>query len=133
MISSNLATSRQCCDSDTNFTFANGQCHLLQSISFPTFLFVFIFFKTVFNSFFLLDRRGAYTIVRRDGGTNLGQRYGLSPKDVQQANLFYCGSAPRPTQRPRPTQPPRPTRSPTGKVDLFCTVFAPCLMETYVL
>merc|ERR1719167_912066 len=47
---------------------------------------------------------GGYTITRRDGGTNLGQRYGLSPRDVQQAKLLYCGNAPRPTNRP--THPP---------------------------
>lgn len=60
------------------------------------------------------NRRGVYTIKRKNGGTNLGQRYGLSPKDAQQAKLFYCGSAPRPTQPPRPTNPPRPTRPPPG-------------------
>lgn len=53
------------------------------------------------------NRRGVYTIRRKDGGTNLGQRYGLSPKDIKQANLFYCGKDPNPTQPPRPvTRPP---------------------------
>jgi len=47
---------------------------------------------------------GRYTITRRGGGTNLGQRYGLSPRDVQQARLLYCGKAPRPTNPP--TRPP---------------------------
>lgn len=58
------------------------------------------------------NRRGVYTMKSKDGGTNLGQRYGLSPKDIKQAKLFYCGKDPKPTQPPRPTNPPTPP--PTG-------------------
>ncbi|KAK3728947.1 hypothetical protein QZH41_016817, partial [Actinostola sp. cb2023] len=53
--------------------------------------------------------RGLYTIVGKDGRTNLGQRYGLSAKDVIQANKLYCGSDPRPpTHRPPTHRPPTP-------------------------
>ena len=66
--------------------------------------------------FFQCTLSGRVTITRRDGGTSLGQRYGLSVKDVQQANLLYCGSNPL-TNMP-PTRPP--IRPPTGK--LFCSI-----------
>ncbi|XP_031552406.1 protein SpAN-like isoform X2 [Actinia tenebrosa] len=50
---------------------------------------------------------GRPTIVAKGGRRRLGQRYGLTSKDIQQAKLMYCGSNPRP-QTPRPPRPPTP-------------------------
>ena len=47
---------------------------------------------------------GRTTISRKDGSTKLGNTRGLSPKDIQQANLMYCGSTP--TNRPVTPRPP---------------------------
>ena len=60
-----------------------------------------------YSSTAFAKRPGLRTIVGKNGRTNLGQRYGLSEKDIQQANLLYCGAQP-PVTRP-------PTRPPTGE------------------
>ncbi|CAH3164615.1 unnamed protein product [Porites evermanni] len=51
---------------------------------------------------------GRTTIGGKNGDTRLGNSRGLSPKDIQQPRLLYCGN------RPVVTRPP--TRPPTGKV-----------------
>ena len=68
-----------------------------------------------YSSTAFANRRGVRTIVGKNGRTNLGQRYGLSKKDIQQANLLYCGARP-PITKP----PPKPqTPPPPGKTDSF--------------
>ncbi|KAK3728959.1 hypothetical protein QZH41_016815, partial [Actinostola sp. cb2023] len=52
------------------------------------------------------------TITRTDGSTRLGNPKGLSPKDIKQARLLYCGSG---GTRPTRPQPPTP-RPPIGMV-----------------
>lgn len=47
---------------------------------------------------------GRITITRKDGSTKLGNTRGLSPKDIQQANLMYCNG--QPTSRPVTPKPP---------------------------
>jgi len=73
-----------------------------------------------YSSTAFANRRGVYTIVGKDGRTNLGQRYGLSQKDILQANKLYCGSAPQPATRPpivtRPPTPPPPGKYISFKV-----------------
>ncbi|KAJ7327741.1 hypothetical protein OS493_026619 [Desmophyllum pertusum] len=59
-----------------------------------------------YSSTAFANRRGVRTIVGKNGRINLGQRYGLSTKDIQQARLLYCGRQPV-TNPPRPT-PPKP-------------------------
>jgi len=39
------------------------------------------------------SKNGRDTIVRKDGGTKLGQRVGLSAIDAQQLRIMYCGEA----------------------------------------
>ena len=63
-----------------------------------------------YSSTAFANRAGAKTIVGKNGRTNLGQRYGLSKKDIQQANLLYCGT--RPVTKP----PPKPTPRPSGEI-----------------
>jgi len=58
---------------------------------------------------------GRTTITRKDGSTKLGNTRGLSSKDIQQANLMYCGRIP--TNRPvtaRPTNRPVTAKPPSG-------------------
>lgn len=55
-----------------------------------------------YSSTAFANRRGVRTIVGKNGRTNLGQRYGLSRLDVEQAKMLYCG------QRPKPQTPPPP-------------------------
>ena len=57
---------------------------------------------------------GRTTITRKDGSTKLGNTRGMSPRDIQQANLMYCNG--RPTSRP--TNRPVTARPPTGKQQL---------------
>nr|XP_058971464.1 zinc metalloproteinase nas-6-like isoform X1 [Pocillopora verrucosa] len=59
-----------------------------------------------YSSTAFANRRGVRTIVGKNGRTNLGQRYGLSRLDVEQAKMLYCG------QRPKPQTPPPPGCSP---------------------
>lgn len=62
-----------------------------------------------YSSTAFANRRGVRTIVGTNGRTNLGQRYGLSKKDIQQANLLYCGARPPVTKPPpKPQTPPPP-------------------------
>ena len=62
-----------------------------------------------YSSTAFANRAGVRTIVGKNGRTNLGQRYGLSKKDIQQANLLYCGAQPPVTRPPPKTQTPPPT------------------------
>ena len=64
-----------------------------------------------YSSTAFANRAGAKTIVGKNGRTNLGQRYGLSKKDIQQANLLYCGARPAVTK-----PPPKPTPCPSGEI-----------------
>ncbi|XP_073254457.1 high choriolytic enzyme 1-like [Porites lutea] len=66
-----------------------------------------------YSSTAFANRQGVRTIVGKNGRTNLGQRYGLSKKDIQQANLLYCGAQPPVTNRP-PTPPKPDTPPPPG-------------------
>ncbi|KAL9973504.1 hypothetical protein ACROYT_G019973 [Oculina patagonica] len=61
-----------------------------------------------YSSTAFANRAGVKTIVGKNGRTNLGQRYGLSKKDIQQANLLYCGRAPVTQPPPKPQTPPPP-------------------------
>ena len=63
-----------------------------------------------YSSTAFANRAGVRTIVGKNGRTNLGQRYGLSKKDIQQANLLYgCGTRPPVTAvPPKPPTPPPP-------------------------
>lgn len=68
-----------------------------------------------YSSTVFANRPGVRTIVGRNGRTNLGQRYGLSKKDIQQANLLYgCG-----TQPPVTAVPPKPPTPPPPGKDTF--------------
>ena len=69
-----------------------------------------------YSSTAFANRQGVRTIVGKNGRTNLGQRYGLSKKDIQQANLLYCGAQPPVTNRP-PTPPKPDTPPPPGKTE----------------
>lgn len=62
-----------------------------------------------YSSTAFANRAGVRTIVGTNGRTNLGQRYGLSKKDIQQANLLYCGEQPPVTRPPPKPQTPPPT------------------------
>lgn len=66
-----------------------------------------------YSSTAFAKRQGLRTIVGKNGRVNLGQRYGLSKKDIQQANLLYCGAQPPVTNRP-PTPPKPQTPPPPG-------------------
>lgn len=62
-----------------------------------------------YSSTAFANRAGVRTIVGKNGRTNLGQRYGLSKKDIEQANLLYCGRQPPVTKPPpKPQTPPPP-------------------------
>ena len=61
-----------------------------------------------YSSTAFANRAGARTIVGKNGRTNLGQRYGLSKKDIEQANLLYCGRQPPVTKPPPKPQTPSP-------------------------
>ena len=62
-----------------------------------------------YSSTAFANRAGVRTIVGKNGRTNLGQRYGLSKKDIEQANLLYCGARPPVTKPPpKPQTPPPP-------------------------
>lgn len=61
-----------------------------------------------YSSTAFANRAGVRTIVGKNGRTNLGQRYGLSKKDIEQANLLYCGRQPPVTKPPPKPQTPRP-------------------------
>ena len=67
-----------------------------------------------YSSTAFAKRQGLRTIVGKNGRVNLGQRYGLSKKDIQQANLLYCGAQPPVTNRP-PTPPKPQTPPPPGE------------------
>ena len=74
-----------------------------------------------YSSTAFANRQGVRTIVGKNGRTNLGQRYGLSKKDIQQANLLYCGAQPPVTNRP-PTPPKPDTPPPPGKTEKCMTL-----------
>lgn len=61
-----------------------------------------------YSSTAFANRAGVRTMVGKNGRTNLGQRYGLSKKDIQQANLLYCGAQPPVTRPPPEPQTPPP-------------------------
>ena len=46
------------------------------------------------------SRNGRTTIARINGDTRLGNRRGLTQKDIEQANMLYCGSKPVVTRPP---------------------------------
>ncbi|XP_067040879.1 nematocyst expressed protein 6-like isoform X1 [Acropora muricata] len=71
-----------------------------------------------YSSTAFANRAGVRTIVGKNGRTNLGQRYGLSKKDIQQANLLYsCGT--RPPVTAVPPKPPTPPPPGCGKIDRY--------------
>ena len=71
-----------------------------------------------YSSTAFANRAGVRTIVGKNGRTNLGQRYGLSKKDIEQANLLYCGRQPPVTKPPpKPQTPPPPGGSENSAID----------------
>ena len=74
-----------------------------------------------YSSTAFANRRGVKTIVGKNGRTNLGQRYGLSKLDIQQANMLYCVQS---VTKPPVTNPPPkpPTPPPPGKSALQTTM-----------
>ena len=54
---------------------------------------------------------GSVTITRKDGSQDLGNRVGLSPLDIKQAKLLYCGAVQPGTSPTTPT----PTQAPAGR------------------
>ena len=73
-----------------------------------------------YSSTAFANRAGVRTIVGKNGRTNLGQRYGLSKKDIEQANLLYCGRQPPVTKPPpKPQTPPPPGGSVSQSVSLL--------------
>ena len=74
-----------------------------------------------YSSTAFANRAGVRTIVGKNGRTNLGQRYGLSKKDIEQANLLYCGRQPPVTKPPpKPQTPPPPGASENSAIDPNC-------------
>lgn len=72
-----------------------------------------------YSSTAFANRAGVKTIVGKNGRTNLGQRYGLSKKDIQQANLLYCGRAPVTQPPPKPQTPPPPGEKQNTAIDSY--------------
>lgn len=77
-----------------------------------------------YSSTAFANRAGVRTIVGKNGRTNLGQRYGLSKKDIQQANLLYCGGRPPATKPPVTRPPPKPqTPPPPGETPSVISIY----------